>query len=329
MSERPSLKQVLASIEKDCEVAVRKLSDIPIIDILAVSSGSYLLNDALGVGGYPRGRIIEIFGAPSGGKSSISLMAVAEAQKAGGIAAFIDVEHCFSKAYATSLGVDVDNLYFVQPDFGEQALEILERLTSTNEFDIIVLDSTAALVPKAEAEAEMVKESMALQARMMSKALRKLTPIIGKTKTVVIFINQTRQNVAVMYGNPLSTPGGEALKFYSSVRLNVRKIGGSDIKEGDVVKGHHINITCVKNKVGPPSRSAELTFRFEGGIDKTLDLIEYALNKGALDLKGHTYSFGDQKWVGRDNAIEAIKSDLVLQASITQWVKDKQSEGNK
>jgi recombination protein RecA len=248
----------------------------------------------------------------------MSLIAIAQAQKAGGRAAFIDVEHAFSVEYAQSMGIDTDKLYFVQPDFGEQALEILERLTATNEYDIIVLDSTAALLPKAEMEEEVGKQFMALQARMMSQALRKLTPVVGKTKTVVIFINQTRQNVGVMYGNPTTTPGGEALKFYSSVRLNVRRTGGSDIKDGKDILGHRINITCVKNKVAPPLKSAELTFVYGKGIDTVLDMLEYATDKGILTVTGHTYSLGTNKWVGRDNAIKAIQEDPALTKQVEE-----------
>lgn len=314
-----SLKSTLNDIEKDLGLSVRQLSDIPTLETEVIRSGSFLLDDALGVRGYPRGRVIEIFGQPSGGKTSISLMGIAQAQKMGGKAAFIDVEHAFSKPYARDLGVDVDSLYFVQPDFGEQALEVLERLTATNEFDMIVLDSTAALVPKAEAEAEMEKESMGLQARMLSKALRKLTPVVGKTKTVVVFINQTRQSMA-MYGNPTTTPGGEALKFYSSVRLNVKKVSGSEIKDGTTILGHRILINVVKNKVAPPLRTAELNFIFGKGIDTSLDMIEFALNSGALDLKGHTYSFKDKKWVGRDNAIKGIQEDPAVREELEQWI---------
>lgn len=319
--ERQSLKQALASIEKDLGTSVQMLGDMEAMKVEAIHSGSFLLNAAIGVGGYPRGRITEIFGAPSGGKSTMSLCAIAQAQKAGGRAAFIDVEHAFSVEYAQSMGVDTDKLYFVQPDYGEQALEILERLTATNEYDIIVLDSTAALLPKAEMEEEVGKQFMALQARMMSQALRKLTPIVGKTKTVVIFINQTRQNVGVMYGNPTTTPGGEALKFYSSVRLNVRRLGGSDIKEGKEVLGHVINISVVKNKVAPPLKNAELTFIYGKGIDTVKDMLEYALNKGVLTVTGHTYSLGEMKWVGRDNAVKAIQEDPLLIQKVEELLK--------
>lgn len=311
-ADRQSLKQALASIEKDLGVSVQQLGDMAPINVEAIHSGSFLLDAAIGVGGYPRGRIIEVFGAPSGGKTTMSLLAIAQAQKLGGKAAFIDVEHAFSVEYAQSLGIDTDKLYFIQPDFGEEALTILERLTATNEFDIIVLDSTAALLPKAEMEEEVGKQFMALQARMMSQALRKLTPIVGKTKTVVIFINQTRQNVGVMYGNPTTTPGGEALKFYSSVRLNVRRLGGSDIKEGKDILGHVINITCVKNKVAPPLKSAEITFIYGKGIDTVKDMIEYALDKGILSVTGNTYSLGDMKWVGREKTIMALQEDPLL-----------------
>ncbi len=310
--ERQSLKQALASIEKDLNTSVKMLGDMEPMSVEAIHSGSYLLDEAIGVGGYPRGRIIEVFGAPSGGKTTMSLVAIAEAQKAGGRAAFIDVEHAFSVEYAQSMGVDTDKLYFIQPDFGEEALQVLERLAATNEFDIIVLDSTAALLPKAEMEEEVGKQFMALQARMLSQAMRKLTPIVGKTKTVVIFINQTRQNVGVMYGNPTTTPGGEALKFYSSVRLNVRRMGGSDIKDGKDILGHVINISVVKNKVAPPLKNAELTFIYGKGIDTVKDMLEYALNKGVLTVTGHTYSLGDMKWVGRDNAVKAIQEDPLL-----------------
>ena len=318
MAERQSLKAALASIEKDLGTSVQMLGEMAPMSVEAIRSGSFLLDAAIGVGGYPRGRIIEIFGAPSGGKTTMSLLAIAQAQKAGGRAAFIDVEHAFSVEYAQSMGIDTDKLYFVQPDFGEQALEILERLTATNEYDIIVLDSTAALLPKAEMEEDVGKQFMALQARMMSQALRKLTPVVGKTKTVVIFINQTRQAVGVMYGNPTTTPGGEALKFYSSVRLNVRRTGGSDIKDGKDILGHRINITCVKNKVAPPLKSAELTFVYGKGIDTVLDMLEFATNKGILTVTGHTYSLGNNKWVGRENAIKAIQEDSAL----TKMVED-------
>lgn len=318
MVDRLSLKQTLAGIEKDLGISVQKLSDMPAVTVEAIHTGSFLLDAAIGVGGFPRGRIIEIFGAPSGGKTTISLLAIAQAQKLGGRAAFIDVEHAFSVEYAKSLGINTDDLYFVQPDFGEQALEILERLTASNEYDIIVLDSTAALLPKAEMEEEVGKQFMALQARMMSQALRKLTPIVGKTKTVVLFINQTRQNVGVMYGNPTTTPGGEALKFYSSIRLNVRRVGGSDIKDGKDILGHVINITVVKNKVAPPTKSAELTFVYGKGIDTTLDMLEYALNSNVLTVTGHTYSLGDMKWVGRENTINAIKADPALTEKVRE-----------
>lgn len=316
--ERQSLKQALASIEKDLGTSVQMLGDMAPITVEAIHSGSFLLDAAIGVGGYPRGRIIEVFGAPSGGKTTMSLLAIAQAQKMGGRAAFIDVEHAFSVEYAQSLGIDTDKLYFVQPDFGEEALTVLERLTATNEFDIIVLDSTAALLPKAEMEEEVGKQFMALQARMMSQALRKLTPIVGKTKTVVIFINQTRQNVGVMYGNPTTTPGGEALKFYSSVRLNVRRVGGSDVKDGKEILGHVINITCVKNKVAPPLKSAEITFIYGKGIDTTKDMIEYALNVGVLKHEGNTYSLDDQEWVGREKTVNAISEDPALAEKVRQ-----------
>ena len=317
--DNKTLKSTLDQIEKDLGLKVQKLSEAPPLDIETIRSGSFLLDDALGVPGFPRGRIVEIFGAPSGGKTSLALAAIAEAQRGGGIAAFIDVEHAFSKQYARDLGVDVDNLYFVQPDYGEQALETLERLIASNSFDIIVLDSTAALVPKAEMEEDMEKQSMGLQAKLLSKACRKITPIVGKTKTVVIFINQIRQSMS-MYGSPTTTPGGEALKFYSSVRLSVRKVSGSEIKEGTNILGHKMAINVVKNKVAPPMKTAELTFLYGKGIDRVTDLIEFALDKGFLEHKGHTYTFGDLKWVGRDNAAEGIKNDPAVYEAIVQKV---------
>ena len=317
--ERKPLKKALSDLEKDHDVKVQPLGEQEVVEIEAIRSGSYKLDEALGVGGYPRGRVIEIFGQPSGGKTTMSLYAIAQAQKAGGKAAFIDVEHAFSVPYAKSLGIDTDALYFVQPDYGEQALEVLEALTATNEFDIIVLDSTAALVPKAEIEADIEKQFMALQPRMMSKAMRKLTPIIGKTKTVVIFINQTRQSL-VMYGNPTTTPGGEALKFYSSVRMNVRRMGGSDIKKGKEILGHRIHVNIVKNKVAPPLKTAEMTFIYGKGIDTTLDMIEYALDKGFLAHEGNTYTLGEKKWVGREKALNGIREDEEVLNTLESWI---------
>jgi len=323
--ERKTLKQALSDLEKQHKVIVQPLGERAPVNIDAIRSGSFLLDDALGVGGYPRGRIIEIFGQPSGGKTTMSLLAIAQAQRAGGRAAFIDVEHAFSIPYAQTLGLNTDDLYFVQPDYGEQALEVLEALTATNEFDIIVLDSTAALVPRAELEADLEKQFMALQPRMMSKALRMLTPVVGKTKTSVVFINQTRQNVGVMYGNPTTTPGGEALKFYCSVRMNVRRMGGSDIKDGKRILGHRIHVNVVKNKVAPPLRTAELTFIYGKGIDTTLDMIEYALDQELLQHTGHTYSIGDNKWVGRENTIRGIREDEELRNQIETMLLEKRN----
>jgi recombination protein RecA len=274
----------------------------------AISSGSLSIDLALGVGGYPRGRVIEIFGPESSGKTTLSLHAIAEAQKLGGTAAFVDAEHALDANYARKLGVDVDNLLVSQPDSGEQALEIAEVLIRSGAIDIIVIDSVAALVPRAELEGEMGEAQMGLQARLMSQALRKLTGIVSKSKTCLVFINQIREKIGVMFGNPETTTGGRALKFYSSVRLDVRRI--ASIKDGDAVVGNRTKAKIVKNKVAPPFREAEFDIMYGEGISREGDLLDLAVDKNVVDKSGSWFSFqGERIGQGRDNAKQFLKDN--------------------
>lgn len=320
------LEDTLKHIEKSVGLTISKLKDAPKMDVQVIPSGSFTVDHALGVGGYPRGRIIEIYGQPSGGKTLLSLLAIAQAQKAGGKAAFIDVEHAFDPAWAKKLGVDVDNLYFAQPDCGEQALEAVSALSASNEFDVIVVDSTASLIPKAELETDLGDPKIALLARLMSEALRRLTPIVGKSKTVVIFINQVRVNPMASYGaSPESTPGGQALKFYSSVRLSVSKKGGPDsiIKDGGAIKGHTIRIKVVKNKVAAPFTEAEFVVRYDSGVDPVEELVTLVIEKGIVVQSGPMYSFNEQKWKGRDSFAESVKADKALETALWEALKGK------
>jgi recombination protein RecA len=317
------LNKVLSEINKTLGLNISKLKDMDAIKVNVVPSGSYTVDDALGVGGYPKGRIIEIYGKPSGGKTLLSLLAIAETQKMGELAAFVDVEHAFDPTWAKKLGVDVDNLYFTQPDHGEQALTAVEELVKTGKFGIIVIDSTAALIPKAELEADLESQQIALQARMMSKALRRMMEPIGKSQTVVIFINQVRTNPMQMFGDPETTPGGEALKFYSSIRLSVNKKSSSEIKEGEKILGHKIKISVKKNKVAPPFRQAELTLKYDTGVDRIDELVTMALDREIVELKGPTYVFKDKKWMGRPKFQEELTQDKNLQEEIWEAIKNK------
>ena len=315
-----ALKSTLSQIEKNYgKGAIMRLGDQVQEDIPVIPSGSLALDHALGVGGYPRGRVIEIFGPESSGKTTLALHAIAEAQKQEGIAAFIDAEHAFDRFYARRLGIDIDNLFVSQPDYGEQALEIAEQLIRSNAIDIVVIDSVAALTPKAELEGEMGDAKMGLQARLMSQALRKLTAIIGRTRTTVIFINQLREKIGVMFGNNETTTGGNALKFYASVRLDVRRIG--QIKEGEEVIGNRTRVKVVKNKVAPPFRKAEFDLMYGTGISKEGEVLDLATELGIITKSGSWYSYGDTKLAqGRENTKKVIADNPDLYEELRQKV---------
>ena len=317
-----TLEQVLADIEKQFgKGAIMKLGEKGVRNIDVVSSGSLALDQALGVGGYPKGRIIEIFGPESSGKTTIALHAIAEVQKTGGRAAFIDAEHALDPVYAKKLGVDTDELLLSQPDTGEQALEIVEALVRSEAMSIIVIDSVAALVPQAEIEGEMGDSHVGLQARLMSQALRKLGGIVNKTNTICIFINQLREKVEVMFGNPETTPGGRALKFYSTVRLDVRR--AEQIKVGSDVLGNKTVIKVVKNKVAPPFKTAEVEIMYGEGISKTGEIIDIASNLGILDKSGAWYSYkGEKIGQGKENAKLVLKNNPALYKEIEDKVRN-------
>src|SRR3954451_13423166 len=286
-----------------------------VVPVSAISTGSISIDYAMGVGGFPRGRICEIFGPESSGKTTIALQGVAEAQKVGGMAAFIDVEHALDPAYAKQLGVDTDNLLVSQPDFAEQALEITSALISSGSIDVLVVDSVAALVPKAELDGEMGDSHMGMQARLMSQAMRKLTGIVSKSNTCLIFINQIREKIGVMFGNPETTTGGRALKFYSSVRVDIRRIAA--IKDGDVVTGNRTKIKVVKNKMAPPFREAEFDIIYGEGISKEGDLIDLGVAQNLVEKSGSWYSYkGERIGQGRENARQFLKDNPDVRKSI-------------
>lgn len=314
------------------EGAIMKFGDVPKTNVDAISTGCLSLDIATGVGGVPRGRIIEIYGPESSGKTTLAQHIVAEVQKAGGIAAFVDAEHALDPEYATKIGVNIKEMLLSQPDSGEQALEIVETLVRSNAVDVIVVDSVAALVPQKEIEGEMGDQHMGLQARLMSQALRKLTAVIAKTKTVVIFINQIRNKIGVFFGNPETTTGGNALKFYCSVRVEVRK--AAQIKQGEKIIGNRVKVKIVKNKVAAPFRTCEFDIMYNEGISVSGDLVDLGVENNIVKKNGNTYSFGDIKLgTGRETAKKTIKDDKKLAAEIRKAilaeVKSKEIEENK
>ena len=303
-----ALQAAMAKIEKDFgKGSIMKLGDEKVENVEVIPTGSIALNVALGVGGYPKGRIIEIYGPESSGKTTLAIHAIAEAQKAGGIAAFIDAEHAFDRFYAAKLGVDVDNLWISQPDTGEQALEIADQLIRSSAIDILVIDSVAALTPKAEIDGDMGDNKVGLQARLMSQALRKLTATISKTNTTCIFINQLREKIGIMFGNPETTTGGNALKFYSSVRLDIRKV--TSIKDGDNVIGNQVRVKVVKNKVAPPFRKAEFEITFGEGISKIGEIIDLGVQYNVIQKSGSWFSYGPSRLAQGRDATKALLKD--------------------
>ena len=318
-----ALQAAMDKIEKNYgKGSIMKLGDEHVQEVEVIPTGSIGLNAALGVGGYPKGRIIEIYGPESSGKTTLAIHAIAEAQKMGGIAAFIDAEHAFDRFYAAKLGVDIDNLWISQPDSGEQALEIADQLIRSSAIDIIVIDSVAALTPKAELEGDMGDNKVGLQARLMSQALRKLTSTISKTNTTCIFINQLREKIGVMFGNPETTTGGNALKFYASVRLDIRP--GQPIKDGEEMIGRQTRVKVVKNKVAPPFRKSEFDIMFGEGISRTGEIIDLGTDLGIIKKSGSWYSYNDTKLgQGRDAAKQCIADNPELGEELEALVFDK------
>jgi len=317
-----TLEQVLADIEKQFgKGSIMRLGENNIREIDVISTGSLSLDIALGVGGYPKGRIVEIYGPESSGKTTFALHAIAEVQKQGGRAAFIDAEHALDPTYAKKLGVNIDNLLLSQPDTGEQALEICEALVRSQAISIVVIDSVAALVPQAEIEGEMGDSHMGLQARLMSQALRKLSGTINKTNTIVIFINQLRDKVGVMFGSPETTPGGRALKFYSTIRIDVRR--AEQIKQGDVITGNKTNVKVVKNKVAPPFRVASLDIVYGEGISKEGEIIDLASELNILEKSGAWYSYNGEKiGQGRESVKQLLKDNKKLKEELEAKVRE-------
>ena len=326
-----ALKLTMDKIDKDFgKGSVMMMNEKGVTEIEVISTGSIGLDVALGIGGLPKGRVVEIYGPESSGKTTLAIHVIAEAQKKGGMCAFIDAEHAFDSGYAQKLGVDIDNLLISQPDYGEQALEIADRLILSGALDVVVIDSVAALVPKGELEGEMGDSKMGLQARLMSQALRKLTATIHKTNTVCIFINQLREKIGVMFGNPETTTGGNALKFYSSVRLDIRRL--AQIKDGDEVIGNHIKVKVVKNKVAPPFRLAEFDIIYGEGISKVGEIIDMGVELGIVQKSGSWFSYnGDKLGQGR----EAVKQLLIdnpamgdeMEGKIREKIRENKGEG--
>ncbi len=324
--KQKALQLTLDRLEKSYgKGTVMKLGDSAIEDVEVISTGSISLDAALGIGGFPKGRVTEIYGPESSGKTTLAIHAIAEAQKAGGIAAFIDAEHAFDRFYAKNLGVDIENLLVSQPDNGEQALEITDNLIRSGAIDIIVIDSVAALTPKSEIEGEMGDSKMGLQARLMSQALRKLTSAISKTKCCCIFINQLREKIGIMFGNPETTTGGNALKFYASVRVDIRKL--SSIKDGDRVTGNRVKVKVVKNKVAPPFRTAEFDIVYGEGFSKIGEIIDLGVDFNLIKKSGSWYSYGDTKLgQGRDAVKQLLTDNPELSDELEAKVREKLAE---
>ena len=317
-----ALQAAMSKIEKDFgKGSIMRMGDEKIENVEVIPTGSLGLDVAMGVGGYPKGRIIEIYGPESSGKTTLAIHAIAEAQKQGGIAAFIDAEHAFDRFYAEKLGVDVDNLWISQPDNGEQALQIADQLISSSAVDILVVDSVAALTPKKEIEGDMGESAVGLQARLMSQALRKLTATISKTNTCCIFINQLREKIGVMFGNPETTTGGNALKFYSSVRLDIRRV--TSLKDGDNIIGNHVRVKVVKNKVAPPFRKSEFDIMFGIGINKIGEIVDLGVEFDIIQKSGSWYSYnGSKLGQGRDATMTLLRDNPELCAELEGLIKE-------
>jgi recombination protein RecA len=325
VSEKEVDKVVDEIREKFGEGMIMKLGDVRKVDVEAIPTGSISLDLALGIGGVPRGRVIEIYGPESSGKTTLSLHIIANAQRAGGAAAFVDAEHALDPEYARRIGVEINDLLISQPDTGEQALDIVETLVRSGAVDIIVIDSVAALVPRAEIEGEMGDQHMGRQARLMSQALRKLTAIVSKSNTIVIFINQIRMKIGIMFGNPETTTGGQALKFYSSVRIEVRR--SAQIKKGEEVVGNRVKAKVVKNKVAPPFKTTEFDIMYNEGISQTGDMIDTGVKYEAIKKSGNSYVFEETKLgVGRENAKQYLKDNPKLMQDIAKKIKEKIKE---
>ena len=317
-----ALQSTLDKIEKDFgKGSIMKMGDKAVADVASISSGSIALDIALGIGGYPRGRVVEIFGPESSGKTTLAIHAIAEAQKLGGIAAIIDAEHAFDRSYAEKLGVDVETLLISQPDNGEQALEIADNLIRSGAIDIIVIDSVAALTPKAEIEGEMGDSKMGLQARLMSQALRKLTGTISKTNTCCIFINQLREKIGVIFGNPETTTGGNALKFYASVRVDIRKL--NQLKDGEESTGNRVRVKIVKNKLAPPFKKAEFDIIFGEGISRTGEIVDLGVECNIIKKSGSWFSYGETKLgQGRDSVRQLLQDNPELASEIEAKIRE-------